>query len=492
MHAIVPSIKTDSSLQQTRPKPSPWLLRSLFDNCPSATAVLDESGIILHTNEAWSLAGQKGFFGPQYEIGASYVDLCEGERGESKPDALALANGIHRVINRKQENFILTYTTSEQSFTVHVTGLRLPGSAINILVSHQCFESVKLPLPAFLPEKNPFSEAFHFVQQPMSLTTVAHGRYIEVNESFLTLLGYQRNSVIGHTSLELGIWASPDEREQFISQLKANGRIENIETHLRDKSGRPHVWLSSAQIIQSETADCVLVASIDITERKRVEREIREVSGRLIRVQEEERSRIARELHDDINQKLVLLSIELEQLSESPLQQPGEIRKQSKALWKRAQELSADIHRISYNLHPSKLDHLGLVAAIRSLCHEVSAHHGLEIELIAADIFGDIPRDVALCLFRVVQEALRNVIRHSGCRTARVELRRRGEDLNLRITDSGSGFEPTSVKTRLGLGIVSMTERLRLIGGELVIRSKPSRGTQVEARVSKKFLAAIS
>ena len=303
------------------------------------------------------------------------------------------------------------------------------------------------------------------------------------SDLFLAMLGIGREEVPGHTPLELGIWGSREEGVRFVSWLNREGRVKKPETRLRDKCGHPGVWLSSAELVETQSEKYPLLASCDITELRRMEKEISEVHGRLIRVQEEERSRIARELHDDINQKLALLSIELEQFSECPANRPSEVRKCAKALWRRAQNLSSDIQRISYNLHPSKLDHLGLVAAVKSLCREVSVHRALAVDFTSHDIPQEIPKDVSLCIFRIAQEALRNVIRHSGSATARVELVWTLNELNLRVTDSGSGFEPGKAKSKQGLGLISMQERLRLVGGKLVIRSKPSHGTQVEARV---------
>jgi PAS domain S-box-containing protein len=445
--------------------------------------ILDESGVILHTNQAWNVASQSDLVGPQYRVSLNYLDLCESIQGEVHHDAITLTKGILRVIKHEQEDFFFEYSTSKHSFEVHATRLNLPGSTGNILVSHQTLAHARAESQTLLPEQYALLKALHFVPQPMSLMTLAEGRYIDVYENFLAMLGFEREEVPGHTSLELGIWGSREEHARFVSWLNREGRINKPETWLRDKSGYPGVWLSAAELVETQSEKYPLLASCDVTELRRMEKEISEVHGRLIRVQEEERSRIARELHDDINQKLALLSIELEQFSECPANRPSEVRKFAKALWRRAQNLSSDIQRISYNLHPSKLDHLGLVAAVKSLCHEVSVNRALAVDFISRDIPQEIPKDVSLCIFRIAQEALRNVIRHSGSATARVELAWSLNELNLRVTDSGSGFEPGKAKSKLGLGLISIQERLRLVGGKLVIRSKPSHGTQIEARV---------
>src|SRR6185369_10924139 len=139
-----------------------------------------------------------------------------------------------------------------------------------------------------------------------------------------------------------------------------------------------------------------------------------------INAQEEERRRIARELHDDLNQRMALLSIELEQLSKA--NKPHDLHNRLQSLQTQAQEISADIHRISYKLHPSKLDHLGLAAAVRSLCQEISARGEIRVDLEEKGLAANLPIDITLCVFRIVQEALRNCVKHSGTDTALVRL----------------------------------------------------------------------
>ena len=210
---------------------------------------------------------------------------------------------------------------------------------------------------------------------------------------------------------------------------------------------------------------------------------LRDLGGRLIRAQEEERSRIARELHDDLSQRLALLSIELEQLTQKIPARQGDLRARIQGAWAKAQEISVEVHRISYQLHPSKLEHLGLVPAVKSFCDELSSRHGIRITFRNRGVSAALPKDVALCVFRIAQEALRNVVRHSGAPEARIVLGMASRSVQLCVSDSGAGFDVEAAARKKGLGLVSMTERLRLVGGELTISSRPSRGTQIEARV---------
>jgi PAS domain S-box-containing protein len=269
-----------------------------------------------------------------------------------------------------------------------------------------------------------FFQVFKNSAQPMSLTTLAEGRYLDVNPSFLSLLGYERHQVLGRTSLDLGIWKNSAQRAELVTRLKQHGFVRNFETALRGASNQTRIWISSADLVEIDGESCILVISDDITERRRSEEQLKDVSARLIRAQEEERNRIARELHDGLNQKLALLCVDLQELGQT--HHDRDISRQLSAFSLRLQDVSADVHGLSHRLHPSKLDYLGLLPAVKSLCNELSGRRGLNIEFVPTDDateFAHLDKELALCAYRVVQEALSNVIKHSGAVTARVQLR---------------------------------------------------------------------
>ncbi len=220
----------------------------------------------------------------------------------------------------------------------------------------------------------------------------------------------------------------------------------------------------------------------DITERKAAEEELRYMSGRLIAAHEEERTRIARELHDDLSQRMALLQVCVEQLQQGTTELSISSRQKLHNIAEIADEASSDIHDLSHRLHPSKLDVLGLVPSLTGLCRELSESHHLEVQFVHDCIPNEIPKDVTLCLFRIAQEALRNVVKHSGATEVNVELSGLGDRMELRVSDSGVGFDPEFEKGKGGLGLLSMSERLRLIGGDLTVESAPSRGTRIRVR----------
>jgi signal transduction histidine kinase len=221
----------------------------------------------------------------------------------------------------------------------------------------------------------------------------------------------------------------------------------------------------------------------DVTDRKLAEEAISGVSRRLIEAQEQERARIARELHDDLSQRMALLQIGLEQFEKEMPGLSSRARQQLHDLAEASAEVSSAIHDISHELHPSKLDILGLVASIRSFCREFSQQHKLAVQFVHHEIQEEIPPDVSLCLFRIVEEALQNIVKHSGAGDANVELSGHGNQIDLCISDSGTGFSPKSARVESGIGLISMRERLRLVGGHLSVESGASFGTQIHVRI---------
>jgi PAS domain S-box-containing protein len=276
----------------------------------------------------------------------------------------------------------------------------------------------------------------------------------------------------------------PGCMETYVSAFDTR-RSFRMEYRLRRADGE-YRWILDTGVPRFEedgTFVGYVGSCIDISDRKETEELLLGLSGRLISMQEEERSYIARELHDDVSQRLALLSIELEQVDQSPPSSKAELHKKLADTLKQVSEISSDIHQISHRLHPSKLDNLGLVAATAGFCRELNKQKDIQIEFTDRNIPASIPADVALCLYRVVQESLQNVIRHSGASLAHVELTAAPDGIYLRVTDSGVGFNPHLPDVATGLGMVSMRERLRLVGGQLHIESEPGHGTRVEAWV---------
>jgi signal transduction histidine kinase len=246
----------------------------------------------------------------------------------------------------------------------------------------------------------------------------------------------------------------------------------------------------SAGVLSVGEAILIIGLLIERTSRRRTEKvlrssqsELRALTSRLLQVQETERRRIARELHDDLNQVLALIAIELDLLAQSPPEPGSTYDNRVRGLSGRVKQLSSAVHDLSHQLHPAKLEQLGLVAALRGLCGELAQAHGLSIEFAADGVPASIPGETALCLYRITQEALRNIIKHSGAPHARVELGGSPDAITLKISDDGAGFDPGGSDGNPGLGLVSMRERLRLVGGQIAIDARPAGGVRIDVHI---------
>ena len=223
-------------------------------------------------------------------------------------------------------------------------------------------------------------------------------------------------------------------------------------------------------------------SAIDVTERRLAVEALATINRRLIDAHEEERSRIARELHDDISQRLALLTISLDALTRTSAAPAADRRQAIEESRDEAMNLARDVQALSHRLHPARLEFLGIAQAAAALCREISGLRALEIRFNAESVPDGLPRRVVVCLYRVLQEALQNAIKHSGVGTMEVSLRGGVTQIELTVRDFGAGFDVSTAQGR-GLGLTSMQERVRAVGGQLVILSEPQRGTTIHASV---------
>jgi PAS domain S-box-containing protein len=310
---------------------------------------------------------------------------------------------------------------------------------------------------------------------------------IWATEKFRKLFGFGLDEKIQLEDVQGQV--HPEDRAALQKALRralAGGYTYAVECRLLLPGGTQR-WIASqgrAELDSEGQPFRILGVCIDITDRHRTEEEARELSGRLITAQEDERTRLARELHDDLSQSLALLSVDLDLFGQ---QQPPEVgdsaRVRMEELAKQVRNLSSEVHRLSHELHPSKLEQLGLIAALRSFCKNITAVHKLGIQFEARSVPGVVPDAVALCLYRVAQEAVQNVVKHSGATHAQVELVGSKSGIRLTISDDGAGFDLERVRANGSLGLVSMRERVRVVNGQLSLDSRSGQGTRVEVQV---------
>lgn len=280
----------------------------------------------------------------------------------------------------------------------------------------------------------------------------------------------------------------PEDRETVVAAMGAL-TPENPVLKVSYRIIRPddtEIWVERNSIAHFGEEGRILRSVgmvVDITERKRAEAALSSARLRSIEAQEQERTRIARELHDDIGQRLALLTIELDQLYADADGLPAKARERLEHLARQSAEIASDTQSLSHELHSARLDYLGITAAVKGFCREFSERQHMEIDFKNHDVPASLPRDVSLCIFRVLQEALNNSAKHSGADSFAVRLWGTADEVCLSVSDSGAGFDSEAVKESHGLGLVSMEERLALVNGTFYIDSHPNLGTTIYARV---------
>lgn len=285
----------------------------------------------------------------------------------------------------------------------------------------------------------------------------------------------------GHTTHELLRTVFPAPLAQINAELARTGRWEGELVQTRRNGTQIVVASRWARLLDGRANPiAILETNNDITERKRSEQALEELAGRLIHAQEEERSRIGRELHDHISQTLGVLTIRIDQLR-ADRALPAAVASALEGLRHDTVEITDDVHRLSHRLHSSTLDYLGLAPALQKLVNEFAERHDIAIDFAHASLPASLPSEVALCLFRVTEEALANIAKHSNARSARVRVTGAPDGIHLSVEDTGTGFDMTRLEKRAGLGFVSMQERLRVLRGSIRVDSAPSRGTRIEA-----------
>jgi PAS domain S-box-containing protein len=285
-------------------------------------------------------------------------------------------------------------------------------------------------------------------------------------------------------------WTEGVHREDLDSCLKtykeAFDRREQFDMHYRiRRNDGAYRWvfdIGVPRFNQDGSFAGYIGSCIDVTERKRAEEALSAIGRRLIEAHEKERTWIGRELHDDINQQLALLAVELDQWGEQ--ESRSNFSEHLSHAQSRIAEISNDVQALSHRLHSSKLDYLGLTAAATSFCKELSEKAKVEVQFHHSAVPSIMPKEVSLCLFRVLQEALQNAIKYSGVRVFHVNLRSSPDGLELTVSDDGIGFDKhEGAASRQGLGLISMSERLQMVHGVLDIRTHPGGGTTISAWV---------
>jgi PAS domain S-box-containing protein len=303
-------------------------------------------------------------------------------------------------------------------------------------------------------------------------------RYLQVSDRWCTDYLSGREQIVGRSHHE--IFPDMPERWKDVHRRGLQGETLRADEDRWDGKDGPHWarWEVRPWKTPEGTVGGILILSEDISRRKQIEEMLSGMSRKLIEAQEQERARLGRELHDDINQRLAMLAIELEHLQDNPSEVPARLQE----LQTQTTELSNDVQSLSHELHPSKLEHLGVISGIKSWCKEFGERQAMKIDF-KSDVSTVVPFDVGICLFRVLQEALHNALKHSGEKRVEVRLAEHLNEFHLIVRDSGIGFDIEAASQGRGLGLTSMQERVRLVNGTITIESKPMDGTTIHVRV---------
>jgi PAS domain S-box-containing protein len=306
-----------------------------------------------------------------------------------------------------------------------------------------------------------------------------------VNKPWLDFTGRPIEAELGNGWTD-GVHSEDMER-CFHTYANAFDRREpfEMEYRLRRHDGE-YRWIFDQGVPRSNVDGSFagyIGSCLDVTERKQAEEVLSSLSRRLIEAHEEERTWIARELHDDINQRLALLAVMMIQLEQGLPEAALGIRDRLRENIKQLSEIGDEIQALSHRLHSSKLEYLGLATAAASFCRELSAQQKVEIDFRSDEIPPKLPQEISLCLFRVLQEASQNAAKYSGSKQFQVMLTSTSDEIHLTVRDSGIGFNVEQALNGHGLGLTSMRERLKLVDGKLSIESHPQGGTTIHASV---------
>ena len=313
----------------------------------------------------------------------------------------------------------------------------------------------------------------------------AQGKITYLNESRRAFTGLHPNAAHSDS------WAEcihPDDLKNLldtVSQALKTQQRFSMEYRLRRRDG-VYRWMLdvAAPRVNGDGSFAGFIGSgIDTTDQKLAQQALEKVSGQLIEAQEKERSRIARDLHDDICQRLALLAMELAQTNRHSSGSSEALKKSLEDIQKHCSEIAGDVQSLSHQLHSSKLEYLGIVTAIRGFCGDVSKQHRVDIEFLESNVPSSLPKDVSLSLFRVAQEALHNAVKYSGVSQFTIELSGMDDAVRLVVSDAGAGFDVGEAKKNRGLGLLSMQERIHLVHGTFSVESKPWQGTRIMAAV---------
>jgi len=328
-----------------------------------------------------------------------------------------------------------------------------------------------------------FSKAFRSSPDAFVITRRRDGIILEVNERWQDLLGYKSAEAIGQTTNSLKLYTRPSDREKFLKRLAESEFVRDFETDMRTRTGETKQVLLSAETVLINKEPCQLVIIHDVTEQRNSERALQKMTGQLISLRDEEQRRIAAELHDGLGQSLVIINNRA-LIGMRDANDTTRATEQFEEISSAASSAIDEVREIVYGLRPHDLGKLGLVQAIRSMVAKISDSSPISLTADLVELQEPLSEQAETSIYRIVQEALNNIVKHADASEARVELKLRGDQLIITVADNGKGISKPSNGHRNGFGLVGIAERARMLGGSCVIESSPGLGTTITLEVA--------
>jgi PAS domain S-box-containing protein len=456
------------------------LADAILGSLSERVAVIDPDGTIVAINSAWTTFPMPIKALELVRPGKNYFELCRRAVIDGHAQFAAVVDGVQAVTQGRVPRYHATvpspHSNGDGSFLVTATPLHQVAGGAVITHAHVVPETISA-LAQRIGETH-FYSLTDAIPIPVWIQDAA-GRVIHGNGRWRQIAAADRKMAGGNAH-----WIDivhPDDRargaaafeEAFASRQTM---VRELRTKAADGTFRWSLCSGAPFGGVDGRLDGYICSCFDVGAQRNAEWALNEMSAKLMAAQEEERSRIGRELHDDLGQQAALLAATIETLLQAKSTSTEHLRAGIREARGRVQDLAVSIHNLSHELHPPKLKLLGLVKTLQALCRDVAKESGKQVTFQAGNVPSDIPERIALCACRVAQEALRNAVNHSGARTIDVSLTTAPSELSLTIADSGHGFDLATPAT--GIGLLSMRERVELNAGRMVVETSP-RGTTI-------------
>lgn len=474
---------TDARRAENALRDSEARLRTIIESEPECVKLLDAQGRLLDMNPA-GLA----------MIQADRIDVV---RGLPVVDIVAPPHrsaflDLHRRVFAGEAGTLefeaIGLRGKRSWLAMHAVPLRDASGTIRaVLGIARDMSRRKVAEQALVESEQRFSKAFHANALPLLITRLEDGQVLDANEAFLQLVNRSRDDVLGQTTVSLGL-IDAERRASIIETLAGRGTVSDIELELSSHERGPRTLLLSLVKLEIGGRQCTLGTYRDITEAKRSEEQLRasraalrNLATREQDIRENERTRIAREIHDSLGQALTALKLQLSAAQEAASRESPALGTRLHETVSMVDDLVKSVRRIASDLRPPILDQLGLPAAVEWLAQDFSRRTGIRCATAILPTDGAIGDELATALFRIVQEALTNVLRHAGATSVDIELGMKSGCVALEINDDGSGITEAGTMGPGSLGILGMRERASALGGVLEVAPRPGGGTRVAA-----------